>query len=49
LANRYHVSDDEKVHAIIPRILDQAIDEGIVCVQVARIIAQRLRGWKPRT
>lgn len=46
---RYHVSEDEKAHAIIPGILDQAIDEGIVCVQVARIIAQRLRGWKPRT
>lgn len=41
----YHLRDDEKTRAIIPKVLDQAIQERLVSFEVARILAQGLKGW----
>jgi hypothetical protein len=43
----YYLQDDEKTHSIISKTLQQALAEGIVCREVARIIAQGVR-WKSR-
>src|SRR5947209_1352496 len=34
----HHVVENEETHSIIPEVLDQAVAEGIVCVQIARFI-----------
>lgn len=44
---RYHLAEDEKNRSIIPEVLNQTIEEGIVCIQIARIIAKGLR-WRPK-
>ncbi len=45
--SRYHVTEHEKNCKEITGILDKAISEGIVCLEVARIIAQGLP-WQGR-
>jgi hypothetical protein len=46
-AGYHRLLDDEETRSNIPDILDQAIAQGIVCREVARIIAQDLR-WRPK-
>lgn len=44
--NPYHLDNDEETRQVIPKILSQAIREGVVCYELARIIGKGVRGWK---
>lgn len=47
LGGAYHLQENEATTQVIHRVLDQALSQGIVCRQLARLIAGGT-GWRPK-